>query len=385
MEVLEWLNENTLRAYPLIEGKTVSQIPDGAILDLSLNVRTSTNPATAKLTALVVNSTDITVIFTDNVFDYNYAANGVSGVDAVKFPIYLRNTSGSLLVLGEDLKKVARNTVFNVNVPVEPAVVYQFGGAWNGVVSIAGNPNYTGGGFKIENLMNFQGQAAVSQNSVSVGLGNPAWGTQIKATPQNYEIVFNGGLVAPITGATGTPSPGAQWTITGLWPANSSGAPLTIRAKNTDALVPSLPLQAAASTGITGDIEFAPGYNYAINFNNNLINMTAGYRLGLQMDCTTRFLPDTYHDCGDIISYINGIPPDENGIFKFTAGSNIYLFDGNSVQQPIQDTNVTPTLSSYTDISGNQQAGLNNNTIFVGLTFLESDLCSPVQLLPTNN
>jgi len=146
-----------------------------------------------------------------------------------------------------------------------------------------------------------------------------------------------------------------------------------------------LPLTSVEGIATTGDVEFVPGYNYQINFNNSLINMTAAYALGLQMDCTTQFLPAQYHDCPDIVSYINGIPPDDNGIFKFVQGSNIYLVDGNSVQQPIQDTNISPPLSSYTDISGTQQVGLNNNTIFVGLTFLESDLCSPVQLLPTNN
>lgn len=29
-------------------------------------------------------------------------------------------------------------------------------------------------GFEVANIMNYQGQATVSQNSVSVGLGNPA-------------------------------------------------------------------------------------------------------------------------------------------------------------------------------------------------------------------
>ena len=87
-------------------------------------------------------------------------------------------------------------------------------------------------GFQIANLMNYAGQSGVSENSVSVGLGNPSWGPAIQSNPTDYEIVFNGGLVATITGASGTASPGAQWTFTGTWPANVSGAPLTIRSKN---------------------------------------------------------------------------------------------------------------------------------------------------------
>lgn len=87
-------------------------------------------------------------------------------------------------------------------------------------------------GFQVTNLMNYQGQATVGLNTVSVGLGNPAWGPAIQANPSNYEIVFNGGLIATIASATGTASPGAQWTFTGTWPANSTGAPLTIRSKD---------------------------------------------------------------------------------------------------------------------------------------------------------
>lgn len=87
-------------------------------------------------------------------------------------------------------------------------------------------------GFQIVGLMNYAGQSSVNENSVSVGLGNPSWGPDIEANPTDYEIVFNGGLIATITGASGTASPGAQWTFTGTWPGNASGAPLTIRSKN---------------------------------------------------------------------------------------------------------------------------------------------------------
>jgi hypothetical protein len=87
-------------------------------------------------------------------------------------------------------------------------------------------------GFQVTGLMNYQGQATVPQNSVSVGLGNPAWGPAIQANPSNHEIVFNGGLTATIVTATGTATPGAQWTFTGIWPANATGAPVTIRSKD---------------------------------------------------------------------------------------------------------------------------------------------------------
>jgi hypothetical protein len=95
--------------------------------------------------------------------------------------------------------------------------------------SVDGTPQI---GFEVAGIMNYQGQATVAQNSVSVGLGNPAWGPAIQANPSNHEIVFNGGFTATIVTATGTATPGAQWTFTGIWPANATGAPLTIRSKD---------------------------------------------------------------------------------------------------------------------------------------------------------
>ena len=113
---------------------------------------------------------------------------------------------------------------------VEIQIISRGGGyTSNPVVEISSEP---GVGFQISNLMNYAGQASVQQNSVSVGLGNPAWGPAIQANPSNYEIIFNGGFTATIVTATGTASPGAQWTFTGTWPANATGAPLTIRSKN---------------------------------------------------------------------------------------------------------------------------------------------------------
>jgi len=95
--------------------------------------------------------------------------------------------------------------------------------------SVDGTPQI---GFEVAGIMNYQGQATVAQNSVSVGLGNPEWGPAIQANPSNYEIIFNGGLTATIVTATGTASPGAQWTFTGIWPANNTGAPVTIHSKD---------------------------------------------------------------------------------------------------------------------------------------------------------
>jgi hypothetical protein len=294
MEVIEWLNENELRAYPLVEGRTYTAVPESAFLDLQLVLDSQTSPILARLLDILVTTSEITIHFTGNEFKLTY-----QDIETLQFPQYIRNSLGSLVVLGSGIKNIPMGEILNCPVPVEPATVYQFGGAWLGVSSINGNPKYL----------------------TTVGTIDPKL-----------------------------------------------------------PLIPDL-----SSEGLTGDVNFSPGYNYRINFNNNLINMAVGFGYGLQMSCNTNFIDPALLDCGDIVSYINGVPPDSSGVFRFTAGSNIYLFDGNSVTSPIYDDKVTPPLTTYTDLSGNFHDGLNANTIFVGLTFLETDLCSPVQLLPTNN
>ena len=112
-------------------------------------------------------------------------------------------------------------------------------------------------GFQVTGLMNYLGQASVPQNSVSVGLGDPTWGPAIQANPSNYEIVFNGGLIATIATATGTASPGAQWTFTGTWPENETGAPLTIRSKDYAAAIPGASLIAEGRPN-EGDLIYLP-------------------------------------------------------------------------------------------------------------------------------
>ena len=301
MEIVEWLNENELRAYPLIEGKTINAIPDNAILDLQLVLDTDTSPIGAELIDFTVGFYEIVVNFTgNNTFSFSYSTESEGGsLSDISYPVYLRNDKGSLLVLGKGVVDIAPLTTITCNVPVEPAAVYQFGGAWLGVTSLNSNPKY----ISIENSIE----------------------PQLPLVPDN--------------------SPGGE----------------------------------------VGNVELDPGYNFRINFNNNLINMSAGFGYGLQMSCNTHFIDPTLLDCPDIVSYINGVPPDDTGVFRFTAGSNIYLFDGNTVKDPIYDKHVTPELTTYTDLSGKTHNGLNANTLFVGLTFLETDLCSPVQLLPTNN
>jgi hypothetical protein len=290
--VIEWLNENELRAYPLIEGKQLDIVPEDFLLDLMLVVNKSISDLSAvELLNIVKESGGITVEFTDN--------NFFIPIDT-EYPFYTRNNNGSLAVFGEGVKNyldLSNTAVISCHIPVEPSTVFKFDGAWLGVSSLA--------------------------------------------TYKNYQSIQN--------------------SYTPETPLN---------------------LSAIGNYQLEGDVELYPGYNYKINFNNDKINMGAGFKLGIAMDCTTEFVERDLKDCDKIISYINGIAPDSSGVFRFTSGENIYIFNGDKVTSDIPDENPT-VLALYPN--NPIVSKINKNTVFVGLTFLESDLCSPIQLLPTNN
>lgn len=294
--VIEWLNENEMRAYPLIEGERTEQVPENFLLDLILVVNQSiASLAEVKLENISIAANGVYVRFTGdgNVFF-------VSKNDT--FPFYSRNQNGSLAVFGAGVKSffdLPNTAPIEYNIPVEPSTIFKFDGAWLGVSSLS--------------------------------------------TYKNYQSIEN----------SYTPITPLQLTTVGEYKLN-------------------------------GNVELYPGYNYKINFNNQKINMAAGFKFGLAMDCTTQFIQPELKDCDKIISYINGIPPDSSGAFRFTSGENIYIFDGNAVEEDIPDTN--PKIEELYYSQGKPVIDrINTNAFFIGLTFLESDLCSPIQLLPTNN
>jgi hypothetical protein len=92
--------------------------------------------------------------------------------------------------------------------------------------------NTASAGFRIIAQTNATGQTSVSANMVDVILNDPVQSAAIKDSPTNFEIIFNGGFTATITGTVGKTKPGERWTLIGSWPANPNGAPLIIRTKN---------------------------------------------------------------------------------------------------------------------------------------------------------
>jgi hypothetical protein len=131
--------------------------------------------------------------------------------------------------------------------------------------------------------------------------------------------------------------------------------------------LPLVDVPAGSTSRMVGDVQFLEGYNFRVKVTNSLIDLQAGTGNGLKMDCTTSFLPPVCLDCDEIVSYINGVPPDDEGNFRLLQGSNISITEGTSL----------PTFNDQFPEPANQ------HSLFVGLTFQATDLCAPINITPS--
>lgn len=308
-QVLDWLNENELRAFPLLNDASKNfiingsswQMPDNFILDLQLVVKTSSLVANGEELVVALNKINKTqqggIQISFSVGATQFTEFTISSPANKEYPLYIRNPDGNLAVFGEGILSfnnvAAQNTSVTVNLPVEPSVCTQFNGAWLGVNSFRTSPE------------------KISLSPLLAALNRV------------YE--------------------------------------------------PSLPLEnTPAQTILQGDIKFLEGYNFRVDINNGLIDLEIGTSHGLRMNCATSFIPEEYLDCGEIVSYINGIPPDASGNFRLTAGNNINITKGSTISTDFYDS-----MSSVT-----QTETSNQHTLFVGLNFQSTDICAPVNLIP---
>jgi hypothetical protein len=135
---------------------------------------------------------------------------------------------------------------------------------------------------------------------------------------------------------------------------------------------PTLPLVSQSSTVLTGEITFISGYNFDVNFNDNVINLTVASDRGLILTCSDEFIPTANKDCNKIVSFINGVPPNSDGILSIRGGTDIVVTDGNSLSNFKDAIDTTAGLSVYA----------NTHTIFIGMNFDQIDLCAPVLVIP---
>lgn len=131
-----------------------------------------------------------------------------------------------------------------------------------------------------------------------------------------------------------------------------------------------LPLQESLVPIIaTGDVTVYSGYNFEVYIQNQKLNLAALKGYGIPLDCSTSFLSPEFLDCGEIVSYINGVPPNKQGVFRFVAGENINIFDSPETEGVFKDT---------IDLDAGNNVNANSHTFFVGLTFGKTDICAPI-------
>lgn len=295
-QVIDWLNENEYRAYPLLDAYNnqkysingrLWEFPDNLLLDLQLIVKDFLlSDEVIYLKTISLNSSGIQLTFGASDLNKIITTFNVSLNELSQGYIYKRNIDGCLAVFGAGLNSfltvcAGNYLTINLNIPVEFSTCYEFRNAWLGVKQITVSP-------------------------------------EKKTDPADY-----------------------------ISPLLEEGVGL----QNTQ-----------SSTVLTGDVKFLEGYNFRVIIRNSLIDLEISNGSGLKTNCGTHFISEEYLDCDDIISYINGIPPDENGNFRISQGDNIVLTSGNSV-------------ASFND---SYAESANAHTLFVSMVFSASNVCSPV-------
>jgi hypothetical protein len=331
-QVIDWLNENEVRAYPLLDsadrrviiGPTADityLIPDNLLLDLQLKLVDSSLTDTDILFSGLCykrypegSSSDLNLDTVEvYISEYQYGQGvrdlvifSIPQARTRSYPTYIRTPEGHLGVFGKGVKEYAdimyprelngcsrlgAGAGISIGIPIEPSACIQFNDAWLGVNSLRTAP-------------------------------------EKKTVDNSYTPVLP--LVSvydPLQQQTGINEP----------------------------------------TKLDGDVQLLEGFNFRVNINNELIDLEVGAAYGLMMNCETRFLDPIYLNCDELVSYINGIPPDDRGNFRLLPGNSIIISSGETIDSTFEDSLTEPS---------------NPNTLFVGLDFQKTDICAPVNLTP---
>ena len=163
--VLDWIDENKFRAFPVKENsQKVSSLSTSLTNDVLLdaNLVLSSIQSSCNLTSiLVTNDTAIFTITTGQVF---------TATKANPFPQYLRNAAGSLLVVGEGVLAFPNGTHTFSTVTFESSVVTEFTAEWLGVEELIINTIPLVGDITLRE--GYQVEISSSKNSITIGADN---------------------------------------------------------------------------------------------------------------------------------------------------------------------------------------------------------------------
>lgn len=160
-EVVDWLNENEQRAYPLQEfynrmGSLDYSLSDNVILDAQL---LGSNIAT--LTSIVSTNSDVIFSISGQPTTFTIPKTG-------PFPFYLRHFTG-LLVVGQAVADIPEGAhVFNI--PFESSVCFDFSEEWLGVTTLQFDDNIPLTG-DVELIEGIQSKVDVRNSILTLGAG----------------------------------------------------------------------------------------------------------------------------------------------------------------------------------------------------------------------
>jgi len=192
--VIDWLNENELRAFPLKEGisrvaNSGYKLLDDVIVDAQFTFEVLND--SVALTSITADSEFVSFVINDLTFVAQIAES---------FPQYLRHETGCLLVIGPGVLNIPARQHNFTNVIFEPSVSYEFGGEWLGVknISFETAEKLTG---DITLLEGYQTDLNINSNIIFIELGKYL-GNHIKCN--SFSNVNNdcSSIVSFINGAT---------------------------------------------------------------------------------------------------------------------------------------------------------------------------------------
>ena len=130
--VIDWLNENELRAYPFKDianrySNLGYKLEDNVILDASISYTTTISTPVGLIQ--VVSLSDRATFY----------ISGLSTIQVMKnevFPYYYRSTTGQLIVFGAGVASIPVGTHLFTNANFESSVSYEYDGEWAGVSSL---------------------------------------------------------------------------------------------------------------------------------------------------------------------------------------------------------------------------------------------------------
>ncbi len=185
--VLDWLDENSIRAYPIRDNSLRTDgdytLPDDVIVDAQFifNVR----PPSFRLVAVSSTSIDVTFEFS--------TGEEITVSKTNSFPYYHRESNGWLLVLGPGLASIPEGD-YTFDIVFEPSTIFEYGGPWKGVTSWAFDSSTALTG-KLKFLEGYQFDIATAGQQINFNVGR-IFGEQIScetftSLPANCDSIIS--------------------------------------------------------------------------------------------------------------------------------------------------------------------------------------------------